>query len=299
MQAQDKIRRYNLIIEKIQKSKHPSFSDIQYYLLKQDFPISNRTLQRDIEQIKYQLNISIEYDKQTNGYFIEHNNQSKNILDLLQQKSFYSDLVEFTKANPKHKDAILLDNEMQQPGFNHVPEILFAIRNGHIIHFEYRKFKDDAITCYSIEPYSLKAFENRWYLVGLISGKPRLQKFGLDRILCLTNTATRFKKDKTISIKEHFAQMIGVNDMPHHREIVHLAFTPFRAKYIETLPLHWTQKKISNDSNWVIYEYYLIPNFELEQKILGLGVEVKVLKPAKLKSRMLQLLKLCIKNYET
>ena len=298
MPIQDKIRRYNLIIEKIQKSKMPSFSEIKHFLLKQDFPISPRTLQRDIEQIKYQLSINIEYDKSVNGYYIEANDYSKNILDLLQQKSFYSDLMEFTKENPKHKEAILLDNDLHQVGFQYVQEILSAIRQQRKIEFEYQKFKTETSKQYSIEPYSLKEFENRWYLAGLVSGKENLHKFGIERILSLKVMTTKFKKDKSISTTEHFTQMIGVNDEQRNRDIVHLAFTPFQAKYIETLPLHWSQKQLSKDKDWIVYEYYLIPNFELEQKVLGFGIEVRVLKPAKLKNRIMQLLRMSLKNYE-
>lgn len=299
MPVQDKIRRYNLIIEKIQKSKKPSFDDIKLFLLKQDFPISHRTLQRDIEQIKYQLNINIEYDKQNNGYYIEANDHSKNVLDLLQQKSFYSDLMEFTKDNPKHKEAILLDNDIHQIGSEYVQEILSAIRQQRKIEFEYQKFKSDHPRKYVIEPYSLKEFENRWYLVGVVNEKGNLYKFGIERILNLKVTTTKFKKNKSISTTEHFAQMIGVNDEQRTREIVQIAFTPFQAKYIESLPLHWSQKLLTTDKDWIVYEYYLIPNFELEQKILGYGIEAKILKPTKLKNRMLHILQTCLKNYES
>jgi predicted DNA-binding transcriptional regulator YafY len=66
---------------------------------------------------------------------------------------------------------------------------------------------------------------------------------------------------------------------------------------VETLPLHWTQKEISKEKDWVIFEYYLIPNFELEQKILSFGTEVKVVKSTKLKNRMRDILQNCLKYY--
>jgi predicted DNA-binding transcriptional regulator YafY len=66
---------------------------------------------------------------------------------------------------------------------------------------------------------------------------------------------------------------------------------------VETLPLHWTQKEISKEKDWVIFEYYLIPNFELEQKILSFGAEVKVVKSTKLKNRMRDIMQNCLKYY--
>lgn len=297
MAVQDKIRRYNLIIEKIQKSKYPSFKDIQDFLRHQDFTISHRTLQRDIEQIKYELNISIEYNRNINGYYIEDDPFSQKTVELLQHKNFYSDLMEFIKQNPKHKEAILLDNDIQQKGFEYIQPILQAIQQQRKIEFEYQKFKEEKPKKYCIEPYALKEFENRWYLVGLVNDKVELYKFGIERILQLTTITTKFTKNKKLSTTEHFARMIGVNDQLKERETIHIAFTPFQAKYIETLPLHWSQKEINRSKDWVTFEYYLIPNFELEQRILSCGAEVKVLKPTKLKKRMMQILEQCLENY--
>jgi predicted DNA-binding transcriptional regulator YafY len=182
-------------------------------------------------------------------------------------------------------------------GFEYTQEILTAIKQQRKIEFEYQKFKEEKLKKYTIEPYALKEFENRWYLVGLIFGKPGLYKFGIERIMQLSVTTQKFKRDKTASVAEHFARMIGVNDQQKERETVHLAFTPLLAKYVETLPLHWTQKEISKEKDWVIFEYYLIPNFELEQKILSFGTEVKVVKSTKLKNRMRDILQNCLKYY--
>lgn len=297
MPVQDKIRRYHLIIEKIQKSKKPSFRDIQYFLLDHDFPISHRTLQRDIEQIKYQLNIHIEYEKQSNGYYIEEDNHSKNVLNLLQQKSLYSDLMEFTKDNPKQKEIILLDNEIHQSGFEYIQDILSAIRQQRVIEMSYQKFKNEHPKTYIIQPYALKVYENRWYIVCTLHGKVDLYKFGIERIVELKVATTKFKRDKKIAITEHFAKMIGVNDAQKNREEVQLSFSPLFSKYIETLPLHWTQKEVERTKEWITFEYYLILNFELEQKILSFGSDVIVKKPAILRRRITTILKNNLKNY--
>ena len=298
MAIQDKIRRYHLIIEKIRKSKKPSFKELQDFLRTHDFPISHRTLQRDIEQIKYELNISIEYDRTTNGYFLEDDGFSHKTVELLQHKNFYADLMEFTKQNPKHKEAILLDNDVQQKGFEYIQPILTAIRQQRKIEFEYQKFKEEKPKKYILEPYALKEFENRWYLAGIVDAKPDLHKFGIERIVSLNITTAKFSKNKTISTTEHFARMIGINDQQRNRETIQLAFTPLLAKYVETVPLHWSQKEISREKNWVTFEYFVIPNFELEQKILSYGTELKVLKPLKLKNRIKQILETSWKNYE-
>ncbi|MCB9032649.1 MAG: WYL domain-containing protein [Chitinophagales bacterium] len=297
MSAQDKIRRFNLIIEKVQKSKKPSLKEIKDFLLKQDFPVSLRTLQRDVEQIKYHLNINLEYDSAANGYFIDDNGFAKNVLDLLQQKGFYADLMEFIQENPKHKESILLDNDMQQKGFEHIKDILLAIKQHRKIKFSYKKFNQDKIKEYTISPYEIKEFENRWYITGTYKDDTTLYKFGLERIQSIEVTTKTFQPNKQVIPKEHFAKMIGINDLEKEREIIQLSFSPLLAKYVETLPLHWTQKEIAKENNWVTYEYFVIPNFELEQKILSFGKEVKVLKPTRLKNRIIAIYKHCLNEF--
>lgn len=294
MATQDKIRRFNLIIEKIKKSKKPSFKDIQHFLMSHDFPVSSRTLQRDLEQIKYQLNINIEYDTANNGYIIVDDGFSKNVLDLLQQKSFYSDLMEFIQENPKHKELILLDNDTQQEGFGYIKDILLAIKQQRKVKLTYQKFSQDKIKEYTINPYAIKEFENRWYLVGTQQTGDILYKFGIERIKNLELTTKSFTPINKLSAKEHFARMIGINDQEKERETIQLSFSPLLSKYVATLPLHWSQETIANENGWVTYEYYVIPNYELEQKILSFGKEVKVLKPTKLKNRIIAIYKHCL-----
>src|SRR5690606_39093181 len=68
------IRRYTLIIEKMKRGQFPSFQDIKTYLHDHGFEIGDRTIQRDIEQIRFEFGIEIKYDRTGNGYFIDYEN---------------------------------------------------------------------------------------------------------------------------------------------------------------------------------------------------------------------------------
>ena len=71
MSAQGTIRRYILIVEKVSSTSYPSFKVLSDYLFENGFEISQRTLQRNIEQIRYEFGIEIKYDRTKNGYFID------------------------------------------------------------------------------------------------------------------------------------------------------------------------------------------------------------------------------------
>ncbi len=60
-----------LIIEKIGAKRYPSFKTISEYLFDHGFEISHRTIQRDIEQIRFEFGLDIVYNRSRNGYYID------------------------------------------------------------------------------------------------------------------------------------------------------------------------------------------------------------------------------------
>ena len=52
MSRQGTIKRYTLIIEKLERNHFPAFEDLKLMMIEEGFSISVRTLQRDIEQIR-------------------------------------------------------------------------------------------------------------------------------------------------------------------------------------------------------------------------------------------------------
>ena len=71
MSTQGTIKRYHLTVEKVANAIFPSFDDIKSYLHDQGFEISQRTLQRDIEQVRNEFGVEIIYDRSRNGYYID------------------------------------------------------------------------------------------------------------------------------------------------------------------------------------------------------------------------------------
>ena len=59
MSRQGTIRRYTLIIEKINFGQYPSFSEIQDYLDAFGFSVSKRTIERDFEAIRNEFGMAI------------------------------------------------------------------------------------------------------------------------------------------------------------------------------------------------------------------------------------------------
>ena len=78
---------------------------------------------------------------------------------------------------------------------------------------------------------------------------------------------------------EYFFDIVGVSKMSEQVEEVELLFTKEQAPYVETKPIHPSQKSYLQDDGKLLVKLSLGLNFELQSQILSFGGQVKVLKP--------------------
>lgn len=279
MSVTSKLKRYELILTKVESSRYPTLASIYDYLDKFDLAPSERTLQRDMEELKSEFEIDLVYDKKYRGYFIERNTMTDTVIQFIKNMSLQANLLEFSKTS-QESNAVIFKEEYHLKGVEWIPVLLDAIQHHLYIELTYLKFDEIKPKKYNFQPYGLKEFLGRWYLIGLDKGKSTIIKFGVDRIVDLNITDKKFKRDKDVDLTTYFSRMIGIIDEGGDRETIVLSFTPFQANYIRTLPLHWSQKEILTNEKEIQFEYFLLPNHELMQKILSYGPEVKVIKPA-------------------
>ncbi|HQB23999.1 MAG TPA: WYL domain-containing protein, partial [Bacteroidales bacterium] len=69
MSKHGEIRRYSLILEIIRNNHYPSFQTIKEHLHGCGFQVGDRTIQRDIEQIRYDFGVEVVYDHYKKGYW--------------------------------------------------------------------------------------------------------------------------------------------------------------------------------------------------------------------------------------
>lgn len=98
---------------------------------------------------------------------------------------------------------------------------------------------------------------------------------------------------------EQFSRVVGLNFKDHPIENVKLRFHISQKPYIQSLPLHRSQKELpsSNEQHFDI-ELVVHPNFELNQQILKYGSLVTVLEPAWLALEIKNEVRKAVENYE-
>ena len=182
----------------------------------------------------------------------------------------------------------MLFEKRKSRGLEHLNGILHAIQNKKKISFNYTKYWDEIPQKRVLEPYALKEFRYRWYLLANEkNGKDfQIKTFGLDRISDFEISNSSFKKEN-FNPNEVFQNSFGIISTLHEtpEEIV-ISFTPHQGKYIKSLPLHHSQEILIDDANELRVKFNLIPTFDFEQELLQHSEHLKIISPKNFKDRM-------------
>lgn len=300
MSTHGTIRRYTLIIEKIGSGQYPSFKEIREFLFDQGFEISDRTLQRDIEQIRYEFGIEFAYNRSKNGYYVDEelSVDMDSFLRFLEIVNTAEVLSESLSDSKETLNYISFDTGGGLKGLEYLPKVLRAIKDQRKMRVVHKTYYNEKARTFKLEPYLLKEYQNRWYIIANVRGMNEMRTFAIDRIEELEILPDTFKRDKKLDVRENFKHVVGLVYSINQLEEVELSFTAFQGNYIKSLPLHHSQKIIFDDDNELRVSYKIIPNYEFTQKILMHGNSVKVIKPEWLKVEIKGILKEAIESYE-
>jgi len=134
-----------------------------------------------------------------------------------------------------------------------------------------------------VEPYALKEFKNRWYVVAKDVEDKQIKSFGLDRLSDLDITKRKFQMPHDFNVNDHYKYCFGIispNDNP--LEEVILSFTEEQGKYIKTLPLHHTQEILIDTKKEFRIKLQLYITYDFKMELLSYGDKVKVIAPKSL-----------------
>ncbi len=279
------ITRYFLIISLVKQPGFPGFSRIREMLDDHGFSLSDRTIQRDIRYIREEFGIEIEYDDQNNGYYIDIENSLEmgSLLKFLEMAVLTGNFTDIFSNTEKAENIISFDGEGLVKGVEFISPLIFAISKNRRVRLTYKRFTDSTPFPVLVKPALLKEYQNRWYLVGLVNKGNDIRSYALDRTIKVELDEDVFNKEETKGVRENYANLIGLSHSGGKPVLVELEIETNQARYIETLPWHCTQEVVSRSDRSVIFSLFVVPNFELQQKILSLGKAVLNIKPASLK----------------
>lgn len=298
MSKRESIARYNLIIKKLRK--HPaSFAEIADYLALEselqeyNFNVSKRTFQRDLEDIRSLYNIDIQFDFSRKVYFLDFDEQSdvnERILEAFDT---------FNALNLSDRLSNNIHFEKRRPqGTENLYGLLHAIKNQLQIKFTYQKFWEDELTKRNVEPYALKEFRNRWYVLANDLKDNQVKSFALDRLTNLDITKRKFQFPNDFNINEHYKYCFGIISPNGHKpQEVILSFDPFQGKYIKSLPLHESQQILIDNEDELRVKLTLFVTHDFFMELLSYGENLKVIEPESLIKEIKYSLQETLKQY--
>ena len=282
MSTQGTIHSYYLIIDRLRTAPSPTKQELLDYLKRDDHDglvNSMRTLDHRIEELRTEFHLEMPYNKRTRTYSLS-DEDLKSLNDLIRFLELNTITRIFGESIKVSCDAIRcfsFDSDGSFQGLHFLKPILNAIQTRHRISFSYQKFQEEEVVLTKdLCPLLLREYMGRWYVCGNFMNSDKMYTWGLDRMSSLDVSAETFTPvlDKPASM---FDAVIGVAMMKP--EIVELAFSAGQAKYIKALPLHRSQEIVSENEDEVVFRFNVAPNYELVQRILMYGCEVRVLTP--------------------
>lgn len=293
MKASVLFRQYLWMVETIYRSNGITFQEFNERWVNTEIsggiPMIRQTFDRHRRAIQDMFGINIEC--RTKGgyrYYIEDKDLLKNnhfkswMLDTLSISNILMDCGVL-------KDRLLLEHI--PAGKEYFQTIVKAMKMNHKIRITYRKFGQAEPYTLAVEPYAIKGFKQRWYLLAQNYKRKTPTVYALDRMEAVEELSEYFKFPAGFSAKMFFHDNYGVlsDSNQQAQRVVVRAYYPY-ADYLRTLPLHHSQRELTGTPEYADFAFYLCPTFDFKQELLAQGREVEVLEPASMREDMMRML---------
>lgn len=294
----DLIRKYIWLIDTINQagSEGITFAKIaekweSNILLSKGTKYAWRTFMNHKDDVYELFGIRIECRKSDNTYHIADRSELKDAAGFKRWVFDALSLSNQLSESSALRDRVLLEDNPSGQEF--VAAILEAMRNNKMVTFSYKPFwvaEERVSNLYHVEPYALKYFRRRWYLLGKYGDNP-LRVYALDRMLDIDIEFEDFTLPADFDAEGFFNSCFGIIVGDEEPQLIQLKVDAFQANYLRSLPLHHSQKVVEQTKDYTIFSYFLRITYDLRQELLALGDTVEVLYPKELRKTMADICK--------
>ncbi len=188
-------------------------------------------------------------------------------------------------------------NEYQ--GYEHLPTLYEAVKNRKALRIKYQDFEQTEGKTYTMHPYFMKEYRNRWYVVGQVDNGS-LYNLALDRIkdIHVLEFMPFVPSSADFVAETHFQDVIGVTiykAAPTEKIVfkVHKS----SANYVKTKKLHASQIIVEETLDFTVFALQVKINYELKAELLRFGAALEVLEPMGLRNEFKEIFESLVKLY--
>ena len=300
--AKNYFKRYIWLIELLQSYSMLPLKDIKDFWMASSINegqelLADRTFFNTIEGIRDMFGISIVCNRSSNEYYIENKEDIKGsgirnwMMSALSMNNILTE-------SASMKDRIVIDDIPSSQKF--LLPIVKAMKEGRKVFVKYQSFAKDEPDERRLNPYCVKSYKQRWYLLASHDENPEPHIYALDRMLEVKQSSGEFtvpdEFDAEAYFKPYCGYPLGSEKTPKPIK-VRVKVNRHQRNYFRTLPLHSSQKETETTEDYSVFEYFLIPNFHFKKEIFSYMDAVEVLEPEWLRVEMKETLKKTIKMY--
>lgn len=259
-------------------------------------PLALRTFHMHREAIAELFGVEVECDTSSYEYYISSSSQLKN--DKTRQWLLNSFTVSnMIEAGRNMKDRILFEEIPE--GTEYLQTVIDAMQRKKELKIDYKPFNGHQ-SIFHLQPYAMKVYHQRWYVVGYLKEQEGIRNIALDRILEMELTDDSFILPNDFDAEEYYAHTVGifVNDKLKPQKVVVRVFG-VHVEYMRSLPLHFSQQEIKTEhKEYSDFEYQLCLTPELTSQLLAMGEKIEVMVPIGLREEIRKRLFAAINRYK-
>ena len=292
-------KEYIWLVNTIKRARRISFAEIQEKWLDTEMSggveFARSTFNRHKDAIQDIFGINIDSDRK-GGYKYYIANEK-----VLREDTVQNWIVSTMSVNDVISDSKALHDRIvlqQIPCDEYLETFINAMKRKVRVEVKYRRYESDNVTEVDFEPYCLKLFNQRWYVLAHFHRDATPEKeerdyygvYSFDRMQEVSLTNVKFEVRDDFDAQDYFSECFGVfvSESTPAERIVLRAYNKQRY-YLNDLPLHHSQKVIGRGENYTDFEYYIRPTIDFCGHILSLANQLKVICPQSLADRIRQM----------
>ena len=277
--------------------------------------VSKRQVQQDIAFLESDAGGAIDLERNREGHKVYFRyrdpdfsilnlpmsqEEAEQLSDTIQMLSRFNGLPQFTWMDEvlvRLKDSFQLNGTVsgsvafaQNPdlkGIELFSPLFDSIVKKQVLSIRYHRFgKPSSVRI--IHPYQLRQYNNRWFLIGLeerLLPRIPITVIPIDRIdEFKVAESVVFQEYRGADFDEYFYDIVGVSLLPEGRKVrvVIKAFFP-AANYIETKPIHPSQRVLERGKGYIVFQLDVIPNYELESQLISYADQTEIIEPIEIR----------------
>lgn len=300
--AKDRFRKYIWILQKLYQSGGMSYKELMEHwrnsLINYDGgDIPRRTFDEYRKGIETTFDIDIVCNPKSFKYCIMDKEElKKDTVTSWLINSFSVNNIIQDSRNLKKRIAF----EQIPSGNDRLMTIVEAMQQNKSLRITYQAFYSRIPSVYVTEPYCIRVYRQRWYLLGADPQSHKLYTYALDRMSDVTMTDDSFEMPDSFDMHAFYKDWFGIIVMPEEYDLETIRLKAstrhYKRDYLLKLPLHASQKEIEHTSEYSVFEYRTYPTEDFFQEILSHGPDVEILSPRwvrdEMKSRVEEMQKL-------